>query len=365
MRRTFALTVACTFLIASCDLPDTSLDADSGTGSSGGITIERDTRDPLRSPLADVIERVLPSVVNVRVRGAVSDPFTGERSAGEGSGVVIGEEGVILTNYHVVADALEVRVVFTDDREPVSGQVVGIAPDKDLAVIRVDADDLEPLTVGSSERLRLGDTVAAIGFPLRLGETPTVTQGIVSGIDRSVQVPSELGEVHQLEPLLQTDAAINPGNSGGALIDRSGRLVGINTAAAQASAAENVGFAIAIDDALPVVDRILAESGQRAGLGVSIQPLTPDIAVDLGIDESLRGVVIAGLFAGPAEEAGLEPGDVIVELDGRSVTSPDDVGQVLEEFAPGDRIEVGVVSPQGRREVSVELGFLPVIIEPE
>jgi len=230
-----------------------------GCGGGGGESIPGQAQTTAPRPAAQVgrtidgavvVERVLPGVVNVRVEAL--------GRSGAGSGVVIDREGTILTNNHVVAGASEVTVVFNDGRhdEPLRGEVVGTAPERDLAVIRVDADDLTPVELGRSGDLSLGDPVLALGFPLGLG--PTVTQGIVSGLERTIEPSGG----PRLEGLLQTDAAINPGNSGGALVDAAGRLIGINTAAA--GFAENIGFAIAIDQAQPVVEEILNQPPRNA-----------------------------------------------------------------------------------------------------
>jgi S1-C subfamily serine protease len=225
------------------------------------------------SSVADMIEEVLPTVVNVRVTSVGFDPLgEPEEQKGQGSGVVIDEAGIILTNNHVVAGSSDVSVVFNDDHGTMEGTVIGTAPEKDLAVIEVDADDLTAIDLGRSSSLRLGDEVVAIGFPLGLGG-PTVTKGIISALERNITVSGDFEE--RLEGLLQTDAAINPGNSGGALVDLAGNLVGINTAAAQAGAAENIGFAIPMDGALPIVEEILSEPPEeRAWLGVQIQSVS-------------------------------------------------------------------------------------------
>lgn len=203
-----------------------------------------------------MLEVVLPSVVNIRVTRAVYDPFGGRHEeAAEGSGVILSSDGLIVTNAHVVEDATSTEVEFTDGREPLTASVVEVDAAHDVAVLDVDADDLTPITVGSSASMRLGAEVYAIGFPLELG--PTVTEGIVSGVDRSVDV-QDGSEIRRLSGLLQTDAAINPGNSGGALVNAAGELVGIPTVAARASSAENVGFAISADSVMAFVRELRA-----------------------------------------------------------------------------------------------------------
>jgi S1-C subfamily serine protease len=205
------------------------------------------------SSLSEVIRQSLPSIVSIRT--AAFDGYGGE-AQGLGSGVVIRSDGIILTNAHVIENADAIAVSFSDGRDSVPGEVVGFDSDHDLAIVKVDASDLRPVTIGSSERLVLGQQVAALGFPLGLG--PTATQGIVSGLDRTIDVGDGPFDSHRLSGLLQTDAAINPGNSGGALLDQSGRLIGINTAAASAATAENIGFAVAIDEVLPIIEDLLA-----------------------------------------------------------------------------------------------------------
>ena len=315
------------------------------------------------SSVADMIEEVLPTVVNVRVTSVGFDPLgEPEEQKGQGSGVVIDEAGIILTNNHVVAGSSDVNVVFNDDHGTMEGTVIGTAPEKDLAVIEVEADDLTAIDLGRSSSLRLGDEVVAIGFPLGLGG-PTVTKGIISALERNITVSGDFEE--ELEGLLQTDAAINPGNSGGALVDLAGNLVGINTAAAQAGAAENIGFAIPVDGALPIVEEILSEPPEeRAWLGVQIQSVsTPAEASQLGLPPDTRGALIAGLFPdGPAEEGDLEQGDLIIEIAGEAIESAEDLTSTLTELDPGSTVEVRVL--RGGDEVieDVELERRPTTI---
>jgi serine protease Do len=320
------------------------------------VELEQSSEPPPPSDTAEMVERVLPSVVNVRVRSVNFDPLLGEsQGRGQGSGVIIDSSGVIVTNFHVVRGAVDVKVIVKGGRS-IDGTVVGAAPEKDLAVIKVEAGDLDPIEIGSSEELRLGDEVVAIGFPLGLGG-PSVTKGILSAKNRAIQPQGGF----PLEDTLQTDAAINPGNSGGALVDANGRLVGINTAAAGPAAAENVGFAIAIDSALPVIEEILNEPAEdRAWMGIDIStPLTPEIAAQLGIPVS-SGVLVSGTFSGsPAEAAGITHGDVIVAIDGEPVEDNQDLSEILSGRDPGDEIEVMLVNPEGERTVDLTLDQRP------
>jgi S1-C subfamily serine protease len=355
MKRFFLLLLAA-ILMTACTI-EAGRDADqTGTDETQGeVSISQSDAVAPRSPLADVIADALPSVVNVKVT-SLNNVGLGQ---GEGSGVVIDKAGVILTNFHVVRGAVNVEVVFNDDHGRMKGRVIGGIPERDLAVIRVDADDLDPIEIGRSSNLQLGDDVVAIGFPLGLGNSPTVTKGIVSALDRNIDAGEDA--IH-LEGLLQTDAAINPGNSGGALIDRGGRLVGVNTAAATAAAAENVGFAIAIDEALPVIREILDEPPEdRAWLGVSIGSVdSSSDAAQLGLDVDVRGAVITLVFPdNPAKEAGLTEGDVIVRLGGKVVASAEDLTEALSSFDPGDEVEVVIVDRDGTETVEVTLARRP------
>ena len=326
------------------------------------VELVQSSARPGRSDTAKMLRGVLPSVVNVRVRSLSVGQFGAQQARGQGSGVVIDRSGIILTNAHVIRDAIEVEVVFTDDREPMTGRVLGQVPERDLAVLQVDAGDLDPIPIGHSEPpwLNLGDPVVAVGFPLGLGGV-TVTKGIVSGQERTITVGQELTGVTHLEGLLQTDAAINPGNSGGALVDMDGRLVGINSAGAAAGAAENIGFAIAIDNALPVIEEILSQPRRaRAWLGVQVVGVDRVVASQIGVPPDTVGAAVVGVIPGsPAERAGIEPGDVIVGIGGTSIEAPSGLTESLTEQDPGDEVTLDLVDPDGRRSVTVRLAPRP------
>ena len=303
--------------------------------------------DAAGGSLADVVARVLPSVVNVRTKS-----FGG--GEGDGSGVVLDRAGIIVTNNHVVEGTTSVTVVFNDERHtrPLPGTVIGTSPERDLAVIRVAATDLIPLRLALSSALRLGDSVFAVGFPLGLGG-PSVTSGIVSGLDRTID-----GRNGKLTGLLQTDAAINPGNSGGALVDRLGRLVGINTAGVRLAEAENVSFAIAIDGALPVIARIRSQTpATRTWLGIAFSSIDSDSsAVQLGLDASIRGAAVTVVYpGGPGEDADLAVGDVIIAADDVPIDSAADLSKLLAGRKPGDEVDLELIDSRGPRLVTVTL----------
>ncbi|MBA3291150.1 MAG: trypsin-like peptidase domain-containing protein [Actinobacteria bacterium] len=330
------------------------------------VTLEQSTQPVEASGVANVVEKALPSVVNVKVVG-LDESFGGDESKAQGSGVIVDRNGYIVTNNHVIEGAAEVEVVFTDetlDDRKTNGTVIGTDPGKDLAVIKVDVEGLTPIALGTEDSLRLGDEVIALGYPLGLGGA-TVTAGIVSAKERDISVGGgSLGQ-DELKGVLQTDAAINPGNSGGALVDTAGRLVGINTAAASASSAENVGFAISIDTALPVIEEIIENPAQeRAWLGVGIaDPHEPAVEDEFDVDDDLEGAGLIEVFPdGPADGAGLEAGEVITAIDGETITSPQELTDTLADFDPDDTVTVTLVGPDGEREVELELEERPVTL---
>jgi S1-C subfamily serine protease len=214
------------------------------------------TTDSTASSQTQVIAAAMGSIVSVETL-SYGGPF-GQQVSGTGSGVVIRDDGIILTNAHVVQGAQRIQVTAAAGGTEYEANLVGSDAEHDIAILKVDSSDLNAISIGSSERLQLGDSVVALGYPLGLGTT--ATEGIVSGLDRTITVGDGPYGANELTGLLQTDAAINPGNSGGALLDSNGRLVGINTAAASAAAAENIGFAVAIDEALPIIQGLLAGS---------------------------------------------------------------------------------------------------------
>ncbi|MFW5875514.1 MAG: Do family serine endopeptidase [Myxococcota bacterium] len=320
--------------------------------------------------LADVTAEVVPSVVSIVSTvapppGRLLHPFLGPRGRrgpggpgpvphGVGSGVIVSEEGLVLTNHHVVKKARSIQVTLSDDRE-VDAEVLGADPPSDLAVIRLKdpPEDLRPLPFGDSGRLRLGDVVLAVGNPFGVGQA--VTMGIVSATGRA-----NVGIV-DYEDFIQTDAAINPGNSGGALVDTEGRLVGINTAILSRSGGhQGIGFAIPSNMAKAVMDS-LVEHGRvaRGWLGVAIQDVDPRLAkaLDLGTTE---GVVVADVVpGGPADEAGMRRGDVILSLDGDSVTSAGHLRNEVALKGAGAEMALEVLRGDERQRLGVTLGEAP------
>ncbi|MEZ5383712.1 MAG: trypsin-like peptidase domain-containing protein [Microthrixaceae bacterium] len=308
-------------------------------------------RDALN--LGALLELVRPSVVAVN---------TGQRSGeemfgGEGSGVVLSEDGLVLTNAHVVSGAPAISVDLADGRSR-PATLVGSFPERDVAVIQMQNLDspVVPAPLGSSADLKVGDEVVAIGNALGLGEDPSVTTGIVSAKGRSIEGPRG-----RLSDLIQTDAAINPGNSGGPLLDVSGNVVGINTAFAANS--QNISFALEIDSVMPYVEDIEAgDSPVTANspfLGVRTQDvgdLPEDIRVNFEVDETEGAFVISVVPDSGAQQTGLLKGDVIVELDGQPVATSGDVGELVADSKPGEKLAVTYIRAGERREAEVTMG---------
>jgi serine protease Do len=317
--------------------------------------------------VAAVAARVLPAVVNVTTNIYEPDPTGGaQEGRGVGTGFIVRGNGVVVTNCHVVQGASRITVS-TSAEQPTRYQarVIGGDCEHDLAVLKVDGQDLPTVPLGSSASLRLGQNVVAIGYALALEGGPTVTAGIVSALDRSIDVPDPQCSVcpkgvRTYSDVVQTDAAINHGNSGGPLVDMSGRVVGINSAGSDN--AENIGFAIAIDSAKRAIDQAIAQPLRAtAYLGVSTRDVTSDLAFQLGLRTETGAFVLATLANGPAAHAGIREGDVIVEVDGQAIRAADDLGGVLDRLDPGDRVDVRVIGADGgERTASVVLGTKPL-----
>jgi serine protease Do len=309
--------------------------------------------------LVPVVKRVTPAVVNVTTSLVETDPFGGaQEGKGVGSGFVIRSDGIIVTNFHVVEGATNIRVTFpAPDQKTYAARVIGGDSDHDLAVLKIEAKGLPVLALGDSKTVELGQRVIAIGYALALEGGPTVTSGIISSLTRTIQVGDPNGPTRTYQDVLQTDAAINPGNSGGPLVDLAGNVIGINSAGA--GSAENIGFSIAIDAAKPIIDQAIAHpNAPQPYLGVSTTSVDPGLAAQLNLPVDRGALVLA--VAGPAQQAGIQRGDVIVSLDGQGVSSSDDLGTLIHEKKPGDAVKVGLVGPQGqRRTVTATLGVRP------
>jgi len=331
--------------------------------------------------LAEIAERAAPSVVNIsstkvlRAPGGpdeggspfMDDPFfrrffqlppgqgipQERRAQSLGSGVIVDDEGIVLTNNHVIDGADEIKVTLADNRE-FDAELIGADPQSDVAVVRIKGNPsgLKALPFGDSSTLRLADTVLAFGNPFGVGQT--VTMGIVSATGRA-----NLG-IADYEDFIQTDAAINPGNSGGALLNVRGELVGINTAiVSRTGGYQGIGFAIPSNMARSIMTS-LKETGkvERGWLGVAIQTLDRELADAMGIDQA-HGVLVADVTPdGPAKKAGIERGDVILAVAGREVKSTGELRNVVASHPAGKNVTVTVMRNKKRQDIEVELGAL-------
>jgi len=302
-----------------------------------------------------VAQAIGPSVVTISSTVELSGPFGEGSDEGVGTGVVVSADGEIVTNHHVVAGASEVRVRFAGDTEPTTAEVVAVDPPNDLALLRVDVDrELQPVTFADPADIRIGDEVIAIGYALDLGGDPTVTAGIVSALNRTMLSPTVDGGLDSLDGLIQTDAAISSGNSGGPLVNAAGQLVGINTAVIASSdtvAASNVGFAIGSAEVQRVLEQLRSGEPREEGyLGIE-----PAERVDGG-----QGALVTSVAAGtPAAEAGMEAGDVIVQVGETPINDGAGVIAAIRDHEPGEHVAIIVVRDGKQVTLDVTLAARP------
>ena len=303
-----------------------------------------------------VLAKVEPAVVNVRTQGfSQNEFFQPEPQQGAGTGMVITPDGDVLTNAHVVANATTIKVTTTDNQSH-DAVLLGSDPSADVAVIKIQgATNMRTVTMGRSSTARVGDDVVAIGNALALPGGPTVTRGIVSAVDRTIDAQNE-----RLEHLIQTDAAINPGNSGGPLANAAGEVIGMNTAVA--GEAQNIGFAIAMDTVKPIAESLKTGRGvvrATAFLGVTTATVTDDIRQRLGLSVS-KGALVRDVTPGSgADSAGLRSGDVIVKFGTDDIASSDDLSAAVRRHQPGDKVEVAWQRGNQRQTATVTLGSRP------
>jgi len=317
---------------------------------------------------ADAVTRAAPSVVNIYTSKQVNrnpllnDPFfrrffnsggmpqQKRMESSLGSGVIVSKGGFILTNNHVVTDADQIVILLHDGREA-NATIVGIDADTDLAVLKIDLDDLTPISIGNPQHSKVGDVVLAIGNPFGVGQS--VSQGIISATGRGIGL-------NTFENFLQTDAAINPGNSGGALIDTYGNLLGINSAVLNEVSSVGIGFAIPADTAIRVMEDIVKHGKViRGWLGVQAQQLSAEVASRLGLDPP-RGMIITDIHInGPAHLAGLLPGDIITHINNHVVGDGRQGTNIIADLMPGDPIHLEVVRNGEKISVTAVAGVRP------
>ena len=342
----------------------------------GAISAETEQTEPylalesFSNSIADIAEKVGPAVVNIDTVRMVKqgspffsqDPifrqFFGEQfkdysrtipQKGTGSGFIISQEGYILTNEHVIHKAEKIKVTLSDGRK-FTGKLIGSDLDSDIAIVKIDSDDLPIVTLGDSDKLRVGEIVVAIGNPYGLQQT--VTMGVVSAEGRSIPV-----EEHTYRNFIQTDAAINPGNSGGPLLNTKGEVVGINTAII--AYAQGIGFAIPINIPKKNIDELIKLGKvRRSWLGVYIQEVTPEIAEQFGLSEDAKGVLVGDVVNNsPAEKSGIKRGDIITKVNDEEVDFPGELQDKIRSIEIGKKANIEVVR-DGK-----EISFVVIIDE--
>ena len=358
-------------------------DGVSTTHVRASLKLADPSEGPSKTGFAPIVKEVLPNVVNissskvVKTRnqmqlpdGMEQDPFfqqffgqqfgrgnqlpQREREQSLGSGVIVSPEGYVLTNNHVVDGATDVRVTLSDKRE-YKAQVIGTDPKTDIAVLKLTGDKFNAITLGDSGKVQVGDYALAIGDPFGVGQT--VTMGIVSAKGRG-----NLG-IEDYEDFIQTDAPINPGNSGGALVNDRGELVGINTAILSHGSGgnEGIGFAIPINLARNVMGQIIDHGKVTRGyLGVVIQPITPAMLKALNLDK-LQGALVGDVSTkGPAKDAGVQRGDVILAINGNTVADSNELRNTISMMQPGQTVKLTINRNGSTKDIDVKLGELPL-----
>jgi len=341
-----------------------------GIGAPGAaVPVLQAPAGPTPGSFREAAGRAMPAVVNILTSKALheahpllKDPFfrrffgdkplPDEQMASLGSGVIVSPDGYILTNYHVIEGADEIEVGLADGRKT-AATIVGTDPETDLAVIRIQLPKLPVIVLGDPDGARVGDVVLAIGNPFGVGQT--VTMGIVSALGRNNL------HINHFENFIQTDAAINFGNSGGALVDTRGNLLGINSAIySQTGGSVGIGFAIPVSTAKTVLDAII-QHGQmvRGWIGVESQDITPELSDSFALGRD-HGAIIAGVVrGGPAERAGVRPGDILVAVQGKPVTSTNDMLNLIADLAPGSKARLTIMRKSRETALDVTVGRRP------
>lgn len=364
------------FVFSLCSVPSglhMNADARSSKISRSSVNFLEKTGNAM----AEIAEAVSPSVVNIstekteKIVRTPSSPFFNDpffrqffgnrfrqqaprerKSVSLGSGVIVSSDGYILTNNHLIKNADKIKVLLSDKREFI-GKVVGADPKTDLAVIKIEAEGLSSIDMGNSDRLKVGELVLAIGNPYGLNQT--ITMGIVSAVGRA-----NVG-IADYEDFIQTDAAINPGNSGGALVNVKGELIGINTAIFSTSGGyQGIGFSIPSNMVKVVMDSLITVGKViRGWLGVSVQPITPELAQQFKLAES-QGMLISNVVENsPAELAGLLRGDFMFEFNGKKVDEPFVLRNIVAGIKPGEEVKIKVIRDEEVKTFNVIIGELP------
>lgn len=342
------------------------------TATSSSATAASNVLGDFSTAVRDVSQKVRPAVVQITNQQVQLDQYNQTYSvpSGVGSGVIYDNQGHILTNNHVIEGAQELLVSLPDGRS-FTATLIGADPQTDLAVLKISGDNLPVAQLGDSKQLQIGDWVVAIGNALALPGGPTVTAGVVSALNRTVQEPGDTASNGQqssngpfLFDVVQTSAPINPGNSGGPLVNLNGEVIGINTLVAGSAepgvSTQGIGFAISIDAAKPIADQLVA-SGHvtHTYLGIRYVALNPVVAQQLGTNAK-NGIAVASVMQGsPAADAGLRSRDIITAVDDTQIVDESTLAQALSTHKPGDKITLTVLRGTAQSTVTVTLGELP------
>ncbi len=331
--------------------------------------------------VTQLLSRVEPAIVDINTTGYITTPsngFFGNSSPSQfqaaGTGMIISPNGYVLTNNHVIASASSIKVTLYNSKKSYQAKVIGTNPSHDVALLQIQgASNLPTVTLGNSNTMKVGDPVVAIGNALALQGTPTVTEGIISALGRTITAQSDTGARETLYNMIQTDAPINPGNSGGPLLNSAGYVIGMNTAAATGSgssqSAQGIGFAEPINSVLSIVKQIEAHpngvssatSSSHGFLGVGVQNLTPSLASQLGYSTNTSGVLVDNVVANsPAMSAGIQSGDVIQAIGSTKITSISQLVKAIQSRSPGTTVTITWLDPSsGQNSATVTLASAP------
>lgn len=334
-----------------------SLKSDEGTVINLKTSAVGDISEARNTPAVRAAQAVGPTVVGITNKAVVRDFWSNQTrlvEQGTGSGVIIDAKGYIVTNHHVIAGAKEIVVSFADGTT-MEGKVLGSDPATDLAVVKVNAKDLPVAPLGDSDTLLVGEPAIAIGNPLGLEFQGSVTNGIISALNRTI----EIGE--RKFKLIQTDAAINPGNSGGALVNADGQVIGINSAKIAVAGVEGMGFSIPINTVRPIVEELI-EKGRVARAYMGINVLSKERALQAGYPYEIeKGVVVSSVGDGtPADNVGIRRGDIIVRFGETEINAYADLKKAIDEHRAGDNVQISIIRAGNPMTIDIVLGEAPV-----
>ncbi len=342
------------FTYVAFDKKISKITQDGGVNNSSSSNVTSYEISTVENPVVAIAENVGPSIVGVKVNYVSQSVFGLQEADEEGSGIIYTEDGYIITNYHVIESAINnstatVAVTFPNSEEEIDATIIGVDETTDLAVIKIDKTGLTAAKIGKSSELKVGELAVAIGNPLGQELAGSVTVGYISALNRKISTD---GRTYNL---IQTDAAINPGNSGGALVNSKGEVIGINTVKIGATEVEGLGFAIPTDEAIEIIDTLIKD-------GKIVRPYIGIGGIDLDEATAKRNNLVVGVYVGqvvsntPAALAGIQKGDVIVAIDGQTITTMEELNQVKNQKKIGDTVTLKINRKGQEIELDVTLG---------